>query len=63
MKEVAIIVYHPGKSNVLADALSHNPTGSAPVNSLAEEESQFAAVKSAATTISDLLEVAPAASS
>jgi len=36
VKEVTI-VYHPGKDNVLADALSHNPTGCAPVNDLAEK--------------------------
>ena len=49
------------KDNVLVDALSCNPTGGAPVNGLAEEESQVAVVKSAATTISDMLVVAPVA--
>ena len=62
MKEVAI-VYHPEKDKILADALSLNPTSNAPVNGLAEEENQVAAVKYAATTISDMLEAAPAARS
>jgi len=60
VKEVTI-VYHPGKDNVLADALSHNPTGSAPENGPAEEESQVAVVKSApASMIEDVLKLTPA---
>ena len=59
VKEVTI-VYHPGKDNVLADALLCNPTGSAPVNGLAEEKTQVAAVKSAPTTIDSVLKMTPA---
>ena len=39
----------------MADVLSYNPTGSTPVNGVAEEESQIAAVKSAPTTIEGLM--------
>ena len=59
VKEITI-VYRPGKDNVLAGALSHNPTGSVPVNGLAEEETQVAAVKSAPTTIDSVLKMNPA---
>ena len=62
MKKV-VIVYRPGKDNILADALSCNPTGGTPVKGLVEQESQVAVVKSAATTIDDMLKVTPAVSS
>ena len=37
-KRFVAIVYCPGRDSVLADPFSCNPTGSAPVNGLAEEE-------------------------
>ena len=59
VREVAI-VYRPGKDKVLADALSRSPTGSAPMNGVAEEESQVAVVQSATTAIGDMLKRTPA---
>jgi len=56
VKEVTIA----GKDNVLADELSRNHTGSASMNGLDEEESQVAVVKSAATTVDDMLKMASA---
>ena len=44
----------------MADALSCDPTGSAPVNDVAEEENQVTAVKSAPTTIDSVLKMDPA---
>lgn len=54
------VVYHTGKENVAADALSRNPLRNVPAEGLAESEAQIAAISSwSRATIQEVLQFDP----